>query len=61
MSEMLSQLKQVINSDNPPPVEAMRIKYARMRQRSEQLTTAAVKAGKVPPGQGCAYPAGFPV
>lgn len=60
MSEMLNQLKAIINSDNPPPAEQQRIKYLRMKKRSEELTTCQVIKGEVPAGQQCAYPGGYP-
>ena len=62
MSKMLNQLKKIINTDTPPPAEKMRIKYMRMKARSEQLTAAQIKAGNVT-GQGCIdnYPGGYPL
>ncbi len=51
MSEMLNQLKAIINSDNPPPAEQQRIKYLKMKQRSEELTTAQIVKRDFPKGQ----------
>ena len=62
MSQMLNQLKKIINSESPVPLEKMRIKYMRMKARSEQLTAAQIKAGNIT-GQGCIdnYPEGYPL
>jgi hypothetical protein len=61
MSQMLDQLKKIINSESPVPAEKMRIKYKRMKDKSAQLTNSMIEKNQIPPGQGCAYIGGFPV
>jgi len=59
MSEMLNQLIKVINETKSE--DEVRLKYVRMKKRSEELTNLIILKNEVPDGQGCAYLGGYPV
>jgi len=56
---MLNQLIKVINETKSE--DEVRLKYVRMKKRSEELTNLIILKNEVPDGQGCAYLGGYPV